>query len=356
MTPLFSWFPELSPDSAPVAPPGGRILEARTALFPPPEALDRGSELPFLARTAGRGPLRRPRRWPSRARPIASTGTSERIRLPLSSEGSRISRTARQVPTSLQPARSGTARTPRRLLHDREIDRDVGQRLPGRGGSRRIAGALPLPIGFDRGDELGRDAARFGEQARRPEDEDARVPEVPGADVLLRLGRRRLLDEAQDLHPFGRAGLGQLQVAEVGLRARRRDREDDDRGRGPPPRRPRRGPAGTPRRRRPSGPRARTPSPGRRPRRNRAPPRGSAGPELRREGSGRMRSGGISGSSWRTRATCCRGSRDEDLLGRGTHPLVGLAQEALVREELQELLRTALRSRAARAACRRRPP
>ena len=81
------------------------------------------------------------RRSRCRARPGASTGTVGDDEVAVASPAPRRSRTARQVPTSLQPASQRHGAHARGLLHDGEVDRDVGQRLVVRLRARRARSA-----------------------------------------------------------------------------------------------------------------------------------------------------------------------------------------------------------------------
>ena len=120
------------------------------------------------------------------------------------------------------------------LFHHRVVDRLVAAALPGFGIERdRAALALALVQRLLRAHiGLRLQAAQFGEEAARAEQEHAAVPVVIALlDELLRAIQRRLLDEALDFLRLRGAEPGtrfDLQIAVAGFRARRLDAESDD--------------------------------------------------------------------------------------------------------------------------------
>ena len=125
-------------------------------------------------------------------------------------------------------------RDPRGLLHDGEVDRDVRQPLVvGRG-------TAPEPA-LDALDEIAGDAARLGEQARRPEDEEARRSRGGGPDAA----RTRAFSASGFSTKREDAAVPNLDVAEVRLGARGRHGQDRRRSPRPRARPPRRAPGGS---------------------------------------------------------------------------------------------------------------
>ena len=266
----------------------------RLRVFPPREPLDRRPELPLPIEREDEDPAVARRRSPCPGRrgrgPARAKERGCRMRRRL-----RPARAARgpsaSVPTSLQPASSGTARTPgsspsrRSRSRCREAPR-----------SRRRAPVRSVPSRRPRR-RLAATPRAAGEEPRRTENEHAGVPEVPaGSRVLPRAGRVRFLGEAHD------GAVPDLEVAEVGLGAAGRDRQDDDVRSVGERRRFRQRASAAPRRRSPSGRRARRPRPDLRPPRNGGPPPGSRAPSCGAPAPRRILSGATPGSSRRTRS------------------------------------------------------
>ena len=162
-------------------------------------------------------------------RPGATTGASERMRLPESSD------TPANVADRLPAADVAPPRSQRHgpdvpgALHDGIIDGHVGKGLPGGAGAIRILLPETFPVLAHGVHEAGRHPARLGQEARRPEDEDAGVPIVPSRfKKRPSLGEVRLLGETRDVITVGYLRAFDFKITEFGVGPRGRHREDDD--------------------------------------------------------------------------------------------------------------------------------